>query len=103
MERAVRLVELLIPHAQAAFGMLGADEVDTDATAILKWARGLESPDFTTRECQRAMEGRFRSSERMKKALQLLRERDVVQPFTIKNPGARATQAYRVNPKALST
>jgi putative DNA primase/helicase len=102
MARAVRLAELLIPHAQAAFGMLGADQPETDALAILKWVRGLDCTDFTTRECQRAMNGRFNDGDRMKKALLVLKDRDVLQSFTIKNECARPSAAFRVNPKALS-
>lgn len=103
MERAVRLARLLIPHAQAAFGLLGTDATDVDAIAIVKWAQAGERAEFTRRECQKAMEGRFRNIERLQKALVRLEHQDVVREFKRHNKGAPATTAYRVNPKALST
>lgn len=103
MERALRLGRLLIPHAQAAFGLLGTDAIDGDAAAILKWARAGDLAEFTRRECQKAQEGRFRSVERLQKALDRLEHQDVVREFKRPNRGAPATTAYRVNPRALST
>lgn len=103
MERAVCLARLLIPHAQAAFGMLGTDAVDTDAAAILKWARARELLEFTRREAQKAQEGRFRSVERLQKALDRLEHQDVLREFKRHNKGAPPTTAYQVNPKVLST
>lgn len=103
MARAVRLARLLIPHAQAAFGLLGTDATDVDGAAILKWAQAGEREEFTRRECQKAMEGRFRSVERLQKAMARLEQQDVVREFKRHNKGAPATTAYRVNPKALST
>lgn len=102
MVRAVRLARLLVPHAQAAFGLLGTDGADTDAAAVLKWAKAGELEEFTRRECQKAMEGRFRNIERLQKALARLEHQDVVREFKRHNKGAPPTTAYRVNPKALS-
>jgi len=103
MDRALRLGRLLIPHAQAAFGLLGTDAVDSDAAAILKWAKADERTEFTRRECQKAQEGRFRSMDRLQKALARLEHQDVVREFKRHNKGAPSTTAYRVNPKALAT
>jgi putative DNA primase/helicase len=93
----------LIPHAQAAFGLLGTDATDTDAAAILKWIRAGELTGFTRREAQKAQEGRFRSVDRLQKALERLEHQDVVREFKRHNKGAPPTTAYAVNPKALST
>jgi len=103
MARAARLARLLIPHAQAAFGLLGTDGADTDAAAIVKWLQAGELAEFSRRECQKAMEGRFRNIERLAKALTRLDQQNVVQEFKRHNRGAPPTMAYRVNPKALST
>lgn len=102
MDRAVRLARLLIPHAQAAFGLLGTDAADADAAALLKWARAGELEEFTRREAQKAQEGRFRSVERLQKALARLVQQDVLREFKRHNKGAPPTTAYRVNPKVLS-
>jgi len=103
MARAVQLARLLIPHAQAAFGLLGADGADADALAVLKWAKTNDLDAFTRREAQKAQEGRFRSLERLEKALERLEAMDVLIGFKRHNKGTRPTQAYRVNPKVLST
>lgn len=102
MDRAVQLGRLLIPHAQAAFGLLGTDAVDGDATAILKWVRAGELYEFSRRECQKAQEGRFRSVERLQKALDRLGQQDVVREFKKANKGAPPTTMYRVNPKVFA-
>lgn len=102
MERATRLGRLLIPHAQAAFSLLGADQVEADALAVLKWVQAHQMQEFSRRECQKAMEGRFRKVERLNKALALLTRQHVLRSFTRTNKGAPPTSAYVVNPKALS-
>ncbi len=103
MDRAVRLARLLIPHAQAAFGLLGTDAADADAGAIVKWVRAGDLAEFTRREAQKAQEGRFRSVDRLQKALERLENQDVLRGFKRHNKGAPPTTAYRVNPKVLST
>ena len=96
---AVRLCRLLIPHARAAFGLLGADAVDTDASAIVKWARGARMVSFSRRECQKAMEGRFRSVARLEKAIERLVLGDVAKVEKRQNKGAPPTTMIRMNPK----
>lgn len=103
MARAVRLGRLLVPHAQAAFGLLGTDAADGDAAAIVKWVRAGELSEFTRREAQKAQEGRFRSVDRLQKALDRLEHQDVLRGYKRHNKGAPPTAAYRVNPKVLST
>ena len=103
MQRAIQLARLLIPHAQAAFGLLGTDATDNDATAIIKWVRAGQRVTFTRREAQKAQEGRFRSVERLQKALARLEHQDVLRERKRPNKGAPPTTYYEVNPKALST
>jgi putative DNA primase/helicase len=103
MARAVRLARLLITHAQAAFSLLGTDGADADAVAVLKWAQAKDLTEFTRREAQKAQEGRFRSLERLQKALERLETMDVLRGYKRHNKGTGPTMAYRVNPKVLST
>jgi hypothetical protein len=103
MDKALQLGRLLIPHAQAAFGLLGTDAVDNDAAAILKWVCAHERAEFTRRECQKGQEGRFRSIERLQKALARLEHQDVVREFKRHNKGAPPTTAYSVNPRCVAT
>ena len=79
--------------------LLGADGVDADAAAVLKWVQAGGQLEFTRRECQKAMEGRFRNVERLKKATERLEAQDVVKEGKRSNKGAPPTTFYRVNPK----
>lgn len=102
VRRAVTLARLLIPHAQEAFGLLGADAGDADAMAVLKWIRAEGSASFRRSTCQKAMEGRFRAVDRLIKAVERLIQRDVLREFKVPNKGAPPSVWYRVNPKCLS-
>lgn len=101
--QAVALGRLLIPHAQAAFGLLGTDGVDSDGAAIVKWVQANGLTEFSRRECQKAMEGRFRNLERLNKALQRLEQQDVLRHYTKRQTGKTPSEMYRVNPKLVST
>lgn len=101
VERAVQLCRLLIPHAHEAFGLLGADNVDADALAILRWARANRLSTFKRSVCQKAMEGRFRSVDRLIKAAERLVQRDIVREFKEVNRRAPPSVWYRVNPKCF--
>jgi len=101
VRQAVALGWLLIPHAQAAFGLLGADSVDVDAAAVLKWIRAGDLAEFSRPECQKALEARFRTVERLTKALKRLEDQHVIRCYDRRNKGARPTPMCQVSPKAL--
>lgn len=98
-ERALRLCRLLIQHAHSAFGLLGADATDADASAIVKWARDNRLLSFNKSKCQKAMEGRFRSVARLDKAIERLEHGDVAKVEKVPNRNARPTTMIRMNPK----
>ena len=99
MERALTLCRLLIPHAEAAFAMLGADDTDADALAVLRWIRTGERSEFTRRDAQRAMHGRFSKVERLERALAVLRDNYIISGEKKSATGGRASAFYLVNPK----
>lgn len=101
--QAVELGRLLIPHAQAAFGLLGTDGVDSDGAAIVKWVQANGLAEFSRRECQKSLSGRFRTQERMNKALERLQQQDALRHYTKRNKGAPASEMCLVNPKLLSS
>lgn len=101
MDKAIRLAKVLIPHAQAAFGLLGTDPTDTDALAVLKWMRNRVDNVFTRHEAHKAMQGRFTSVEKLKKAMERLDAMDCVREFTRVNQGAKPSICYRINPALL--
>ena len=102
MERALALGRLLIEHARAAFSLLGTDAVDTDAAAVVSWIKATGLTEFTRHTAQKAQEGRFRSVERLEKAMERLEAGEVVRSTKRRNPRARPSIVYRVNP-GLST
>lgn len=103
MLRAIDLARLLVPHTQAAFGLLGADPVEGDATAILKWVRAGERLEFTQRDAQHAMSSRFKTADKLKKALAKLRDAGCVRFVKRPNKGTnRASDVVLVNPAVLS-
>ena len=99
MDRALHLGRLLIPHAQAAFGLLGADAVDGDAAAVLRWIQGNEHTEFKRSDCHKAMSGRFRALPRLEKAMERLEQNHVVKSFTVRQSGHPPSQRFRVNPQ----
>ncbi|MFH1494115.1 MAG: YfjI family protein [Pseudomonadota bacterium] len=102
-QQAVKLCGLLIDHARAAFGLLGADATEADASAIVKWLGENSIGYFKRSTCQKAMEGRFRTVDKLKKALERLVECDVLREEKLPNKGAPPSVCYRVNPKCHST
>ena len=99
MRRAVRLATLLIPHAEAAFRLLGADAVEDDARALLRWIQANRLMQFKRSEAQKALEGRFRTVKRLEDAAGRLAEWNALSPVRMqRNAGARPTPLYFVNP-----
>lgn len=99
VERALDLCRLLIPHAEAAFSMLGSDDTDVDALAVLRWIKAGDRRDFTRRDAQRAMHGRFSKVERLERALAALRDLYIISGEKKASTGGRASAFYLVNPK----
>jgi putative DNA primase/helicase len=98
-ERALELCRLLIQHAEAAFSMLGADDTATDALAVMRWIKAGERQEFTRRDAQSAMHGRFSKVERLEASLAVLRDLYIISGEKKAATGGRASAFYLVNPK----
>lgn len=98
MERAIHLGRLLIPHAQAAFGLLGADPVDDDAALVLRWltSRGLE--EASQRDIQAGLRWRFKSVDKLRDAIHKLKQTECVMTYQRRNKRGKPTEMVRVNP-----
>ena len=97
---AVRLARLLIPHAEAAFRLMGAPDAETDALALLDWIKRNQHTDFTQREAHKSLESRFRTVDRLLIAVKQLQEWSVLSKLLIqKNPRGAPSKYYQVNPK----
>lgn len=102
MERALDLCELLIPHARAAFDLMGTDQAISDGKTILRWLINERKESFSQRECLKRHEGRLKRVARLKKALTVLAERSIIsEPLPI-TTGRRPSIIYRVNPLVLT-
>lgn len=98
--RATKLCALLAVHAEAAFRLMGAADAEGDALALLRWIESNRFHTFTRHEAHRAMEGRFRTVERLIGAVRALQDWQVLGPERKRNnERARPTHFYDVNPK----
>lgn len=100
VERAVKLARLLIPHAEAAFRLMGAPDEETDALILLDWIKRNELQTFTRREAQKSNESTFRQVDRLKAAMKPLQDWGVLSPErTVKAARGAPSYYYEVNPK----
>jgi len=106
VERAIALCRLLTQHAEAAFRLMGTSDAEGDAVALLRWIQNRKLPEFDRRDAQKAMEGRFRTVERLLAAVHQLQDWYVLGPEKKRaagERGGRPSPFYQVNPKVLST
>ena len=101
--KALDLCESLIPHAQIAFDMMGADQAVDDAKLILKWIIKKGDPAFKRSDCHKAHHGRFKRVERLITALDVLRGWNVISDVdSIKTDNSsKPILLHHVNPKML--
>jgi uncharacterized protein DUF3987 len=104
MNRALTLAAALIPHAQAAFKMMGTDPDLEAAKQSLGWIREEGKKQFSVRDCHRALEGRYSKVAQIKKALHVLEERAFIFPVPEEDrqgSGRKKSPVYVVNPRGL--
>lgn len=99
VQRAVKLARLLVPHAEAAFALMGASDGEADAHAVLAFLQRHELPIIVRRELQKSMEGRFRQLERLLAAVKLLQDWHVLGPERRTAGTGRPSVYYEVNPR----
>jgi replicative DNA helicase len=100
VDRAVQLGQLLVPHAQAAFRLMGADQGESDAVHLLRWIKATGLSEFDRATAHKALEGRFRSVDRLKAAAARLAEWHCISDERHRpNERARPTPYYVVNPR----
>ena len=97
---ACKLCELLIPHARAAFAILGADPVERDAAVVLDWiVRQGPSEGHLHSVIHKALHGRFTKKERLQAALRRLQEKNCIRSATRKKEGVRPATVWVPNPR----
>lgn len=98
MDGAIRLARYLIPHARAAFDLMGADVHRDDARAVLNWLRRENYQSFTRREALRELQGRFPNVAALKPALELLSDHGWIRDADQAAHPGRPSIAYKVTP-----
>ncbi len=102
MNRAIAISELLIPHTLAAFGLMAMDEATEDAKWIWEWVLSKGEESFTRTEIiNRTRNKKLGKVERLNKALQVLRNRNLVSK-AVEVPTRKPTFKYYVHPLALA-
>jgi putative DNA primase/helicase len=99
VQRAVKLARLLVPHAEAAFALMGASDNEADAHAVLAFLQRHQLQTVVRRELQKGMEGRFRQLERLLAAVKLLQDWHVLGPERKTSGTGRPSVFYEVNPR----
>lgn len=101
MQRATKLAELSIGHANAAFGAMGRSAPEEDGEAVVRWLRAGRREEFSAREVQRALHGRFSRSEQVISAVGVLQEWGVIVGKYLQKSegGGRPRELFRVNPR----
>jgi putative DNA primase/helicase len=100
IERSLDLCELLISHARAAFDLMGDDPSINDAKIIFSWILARKEASFRQNEVFKEIR-RFRTIERLEKALKVLTSRHIIRGPMKRNTGGRPSITYDVNPEIL--
>lgn len=107
MGRAIRIGRYLIPHARAAFALMGCDPVMEEARYVLAWVRrqacgsGDGPASFTKRDVFEATKGRFQQVSSLEPALEVLVKHNHIrlQPQEPpRGPGRLPSPTYDINP-----
>jgi putative DNA primase/helicase len=100
MESSLDLCELLTGHAKAAFDLMGEDPANIDAKHVYEWIVSRNLPAFRQNEAYRENR-RFRSIERLQKALKILASRHIISEPMKRETGGRPSIWHDVTPDIL--
>jgi hypothetical protein len=101
INEAIRIGKYLIPHARAAFAMMGTDEVVENAKAVLRWIEQKNLVHFQRRDVQQAMRGRFKRAADVDAPLAILIEHEIIRERPAERSdgaGRSPSPRYDVNP-----
>ncbi len=105
--RAVRLVkEYAIPHAIAAFDLMGTEPTVVLARVVLNHLRKQKPmpTSFSCRDVFRGLQGRFSTVDELLPVLELLERHELIRPTgepPRPGPGRKPSPVYLINPKAF--
>lgn len=96
---ALEIADYLIHHAQAAFGLMGADLQIENSKHVLRWIERTKISRFTRSEVHNALQKKFSRVEDLKPALQVLVDRHYIRLEPSEKAPNRPSIRYSVNPK----
>lgn len=105
VQNAIDISKWAIPHARAAFGLLGADDgAMDDAERILVWLKEESSNQKSRREIHQKFRSRFdQEPDRLTRALDVLIERGWLRPVEAKQLGpGRPSELFECHPWVVS-
>ncbi len=106
MKRAVEIGQYLVPHAQVAFGMMGADPHIKAAQRILDWVMRHGLRTFSKRDAFNGNRGFFERAAALDVPLDILAERGFIRLRPIPPSGGQGrppSPVWEVNPLWLAT
>jgi len=106
VEAAIELGQYLVPHAKAAFQLMGADELVESAKYLLRWVQRTGASTFSKREAFEGTKGRFKRVAELEPAIGVLVEHNYVRELadeTERRPGRRKSPRYQVNPASQNS
>jgi len=95
LERSIGLCNILMGHAKAAFGLIGADEPVSDAKKVFQWVQKRGFEVFTKTDCSKAFKNL--DAGRLDNALKTLEERNILRELMVPTKGRDAAN-YISNP-----
>lgn len=99
---AIRLGELLISNALAAFRIMQKPEKIEHAEKLLAWIRRNGKPEFHLRDVFRSHQSRFGEMAMMMPAVGLLQEHGYIRPKNREKKPGRPVDRFEVNPGLLN-
>jgi hypothetical protein len=102
--RAIRFGKYLIPHARAAYAMMGTDPKIERARLISNWIVRMGCELFSVRDAFNGLKGRFQRVSELESALPLLVEHAHIRLQPTTKPSSRGrppSPIYEVNPAIL--
>lgn len=104
MVAATSIGEFLMAHAKAAYMVMGSDEGQADAKYLWRRIRGAGKPSISKNDMIQLTRGRFRASEDMEPALNMLADMGYIKRYFQKQEGrGRPKEIIMVNPYAVNT
>jgi replicative DNA helicase len=105
VQRAIKIANYLVPHALAAFALMGSNEEVEEARHLLAWIEKRGVTEFTKREAFEGTKGRFRRADALDRPLGILIEHGFIkhQPHQERTgPGRKPSPGYDVHPSVGS-